>query len=159
MTIKNALSWSNLGQGAATDSGFSPHANALELAQFGEPVHADDTGKNKADHGDTAKSKVGLLDKVFQVHTVERRKECPCSESECSNAEFQVKKHERISVGVEDCFHAAWNQVSMVVKWNKRALSSTHTSSVFLMLVTRLPLDWTISSQTLWYDSRSISTS
>lgn len=34
-----------------------------------------------------------------------------------------------------------------------------YISSVLRILLTRLPLTWTISSHTLWYDSSSISTS
>lgn len=99
--------------GRAARASFTPHADALELAQLGEPVDGDDGGDGEAGDGDAAETEVGFFDEVLQVHAVQRREEGPCCEGECADAELEVEKHEGVAVGIEDGFHSVLFTVSM----------------------------------------------
>lgn len=85
-------------------AGFTPHPDALEFAELVESVNADDCGDREAGDRDTAKTVVRLFDKVLQVHSIETGVECSGGQTEGTNAELEIEKHERVAVCVENRF-------------------------------------------------------
>jgi len=90
--------------GSSPDAGFTPHPDALEFAELVESVDADDCSDCKAGDRDTAKTVVGLFDKVLQVHSVETGVEGSGGQTEGTNAELEIEKHEGVAVCVENRF-------------------------------------------------------
>ena len=107
MATHCAMSHGQWGKRIASDTGFSPHADTLELAQFGESIHADNCGQCKANNGDTTETEIVFFDEVLQVHSVESGEESSCSQTESANAELQVEKHEGVAIGIKDRFDSA----------------------------------------------------
>lgn len=93
--------------GGSPNARFTPHPDALELAELVESVDADDCGDCEAGHGDTAKTKVGFFDEVLQVHSVEAGVEGSGGQTECTDAELEIEKHEGVAVCVENRFDTA----------------------------------------------------
>lgn len=106
MAGKRAASGRERNHGCTADTGFAPHADTLKLAQFGEPIDTDNNRNGKACNGHGAKTQIRLFDEILQVHSVKCGKQGSGCESERSDAEFEVQKHEGVAIGIQDGFNA-----------------------------------------------------
>ena len=104
MTGKRAALHRKGSERVTTDAGFTPHSNALEFAELGESIDADNSRDCETSDGDTAEPEVGFFDEVFQVHSVETGVKGACGKAEGSDAEFKIKEHEGVTVCIKDCF-------------------------------------------------------
>lgn len=78
------------------------HLDALDLTQPNQSVPADHKGKGYRRRRDRTKAPVGLFDKVLQVGAIQASNECAHCQSQRPDAEFELQKHESVSIGIEN---------------------------------------------------------
>lgn len=78
------------------------HLDPLDLAQLDKAISADQEREEYGEGGDASKTPVGLFNEVLQVHTVQTSQEGAHGQAKGANAEFEVQKHEGVTVGVKN---------------------------------------------------------
>lgn len=82
----------------------APDADALDFAEFGQAVGADEGGQEEGEAGDADEAEVGFFEEVLEVHAVEAGDEGAAADAEGADGEFEVEQDERVAVGVKDGF-------------------------------------------------------
>jgi hypothetical protein len=87
-------------------STLTPHTQSLYFSELAETPDNGDHAEEAAEHTDQWEAKVGLFDKVLQVHSVKTGKEGTHTDTKGQYRELKIQEHQGVAVGVQDGFDA-----------------------------------------------------